>query len=280
MAPTFTVRKSVDRGHANLGWLDTHHTFSFANYYDPKFDGFGSLRVLNEDKVKPGKGFGAHPHQAYEIFSYVVDGQLEHKDSAGHHEIVGRGNIQFTTAGTGIAHSEYNASQTDPVHFLQIWNLPSNTRLRPGYATGNFPDSCKKNQFATLIAPENKRDAVQPTHPDASKPIAIHSDFWMSAALLDPGIEIVYRTPELGQSAAIDQSEHSPRRLYLHLVQNNPRAKLTVSVPGSTDSSSAGETTLSHGDGMFVNGFDVQSGGLVVRNDGQGVAEVVLMDLA
>ncbi|KAJ3330904.1 hypothetical protein HDU93_010033 [Gonapodya sp. JEL0774] len=277
MAPTFTVRKSADRGHANLGWLDTYHTFSFADYHDPKFDGFGTLRVLNEDKVKPGKGFGAHPHRAYEIFSYVVDGQLEHKGSAGHHEIVGRGSIQFTTAGTGIAHSEYNASKTDPVHFLQIWNLPANTRLRPGYSTGTYPDSCKKNNFATLIAPEDKRDSLKPTHPDASAPIAIHSDFWMSAALVDPGKEVVYRTPDVGQVVAPDSS---PRRLYLHLVQNNPGAKLTISIPNSTGSSDAGEATLSHGDGLFVTGFDSQSGSLVVRNDGEGAAELVLMDLA
>ncbi|KXS10391.1 Pirin-domain-containing protein [Gonapodya prolifera JEL478] len=269
MAPTFTVRKSNDRGYANLGWLDTHHTFSFANYYDPKFDGFGSLRVLNEDRVEPGKGFGTHPHREYEIFSYVVSGDLEHKDSTGNHEVIHRGDVQFTTAGTGIAHSEYNGSKTKPVHFLQIWNMPYNRRLPPGYATGHFPDTTKQNRFATLIAPAEKRDHVDPGHADAEKPIAIHSDFWMSAALVDEGKTATYRTPKVVEGES--ETDHAaPRKLYLHVVQNNAKAKVTVKSQGA-------EATLTHGDGMFVTGFHDE---LVVANEASGVAEVVLIDLA
>ncbi|KXS21045.1 Pirin-domain-containing protein [Gonapodya prolifera JEL478] len=275
MAPTFKVRKSEDRGYANLGWLRTHHTFSFGDYEDPAFDGFGTLRVLNEDVVEPGKGFGTHRHREYEIFSYVVSGALEHKDSKGNHEIIRRGDVQFTTAGSGLAHSEFNASTTEPVHFLQVWNLPSNTQLPPGYETGHYPDSSKKNRFATLVAPAKKRDRVDPGHPDVGKPVAIHSEFWMSAALLDPGVEVVYKTTHVGEGK---KGQSHPRRLYVHVVQNNPKVKVTVTSNEAADE--APEITLSEGDGVFVEGFDGQGPGLVVRNDGQGVAEVVLMDLS
>ncbi|KAJ3340790.1 hypothetical protein HDU93_006278 [Gonapodya sp. JEL0774] len=273
MAPTFTVRKSADRGHANLGWLDTHHTFSFGDYEDQNFDGFGTLRVLNEDILQPGKGFGTHRHREYEILSYVVYGQLEHKDSAGHRQIIERGDVQFTTAGSGISHSEYNPSTTDPVHFLQIWNLPSNTRLRPGYTTAHFPDSCKRNQFVTLVAPAKKRDAVRPPHSDATKPIAIHSEFWMSATLLEAGKEVFYRTPLVGDPAKV--SAH-PRRVYIHIVQNNPDAKISV-----TSQNPQGATAeLLHGDGMFVKGFSAQVDELILKSEGVGVTEIVVMDLA
>ncbi|RUO96968.1 RmlC-like cupin domain-containing protein, partial [Jimgerdemannia flammicorona] len=121
--PTIVARRSKDRGHANHGWLDSYHTFNFADYYDPKFHGFGSLRVINEDIVKPGFGFGKHPHKVFEIFSYLLSGELEHKDSMGHTEVLKRGDVQFTSAGTGIFHSEHNASKSRdngvPVNFLQ-----------------------------------------------------------------------------------------------------------------------------------------------------------------
>lgn len=142
------VRKSADRGHARpTKWLNSYHTFSFANYYDPAFDGFHTLRVLNEDRVAPSQGFGAHGHDNFEIFSYVVSGTLHHRDSLRNNEYLTRGAVQFTSAGTGIRHSEMNGSDSEMVHFLQMWVEPSKEGLKPNYQTKHFSDAEKLNKL-------------------------------------------------------------------------------------------------------------------------------------
>ena len=133
------IRRAKDRGHSQHGWLESYHTFSFADYYDSKFMGFSDLRVINEDRVQPGRGFGTHAHRDMEIISYVLDGQLQHRDSLGTGSIIRPGEVQRMTAGTGITHSEFNPSAAEVLHFLQIWIVPARTGLAPSYEQKVFP---------------------------------------------------------------------------------------------------------------------------------------------
>lgn len=149
-----TIRKSNERGHADHGWLNSYHTFSFAGYFDRKHMGFRSLRVINEDRVSPGAGFGAHGHDNMEIISYVLSGALAHKDSMGHAETLRAGELQRITAGTGIMHSEYNGSDKEPVHFLQIWLRPGQSGLTPSYEQVAIPEEQKLGKFVLAAAPE------------------------------------------------------------------------------------------------------------------------------
>jgi quercetin 2,3-dioxygenase len=161
-----TVRKSNARGHADHGWLDTYHTFSFADYYDPKHMGFRSLRVINQDVIAPGVGFPTHPHSDMEIFSYILYGALEHKDSMGNGRVLRPGQIQLMSAGSGVTHSEFNPSKAEPASLLQIWIRPSQRGLKPSY-TEWHPDPAQEKESKVLVISPDGRDGSATIHQDA-----------------------------------------------------------------------------------------------------------------
>jgi redox-sensitive bicupin YhaK (pirin superfamily) len=156
----FTLRRAEERGLADHGWLESHHTFSFADYYDTKHMGFRALRVINEDRVQPGRGFGAHSHRDMEIISYVLEGALEHKDSLGTGSVITPGDVQRMSAGTGVTHSEYNASKTERVHFLQIWLMPSRRGLEPSYEQKAFSNAEKEGRLRLIVSPDGRDGSV------------------------------------------------------------------------------------------------------------------------
>lgn len=170
------IRKSRDRGAGRHGWLTSHHTFSFASYYDPRHMGFRSLRVINEDTVAPGQGFGAHRHEDMEIVSIVMEGALAHRDSTGGEGVLRRGEVQRMSAGTGVVHSEYNGSDAEPVHFFQIWILPERDGITPGYEQKLFPLEERQGRLKLLVAPDAEGGALK-----------IHQDARIYSAILDPG---------------------------------------------------------------------------------------------
>jgi redox-sensitive bicupin YhaK (pirin superfamily) len=194
------LRKGRDRGFADHGWLKSFHTFSFADYYDPRHMGFGALRVINEDRVAPGQGFGSHPHRDMEIISYVLEGGLQHRDSMGNGSVITPGDVQRMSAGTGVFHSEFNPSQSDGVHFLQIWIEPGQRGIAPSYEQKHFAAADKRGRLRLVASPDGREGSV-----------TIHQDARVYAALVD-GDESVDHAIEKGRLA------------YLHVA----RGKATV----------------------------------------------------
>jgi hypothetical protein len=172
------IRRANERGHADHGWLDSYHTFSFADYYDPRHMGYRTLRVINEDRVAGGQGFDTHPHRDFEIISYIVSGALRHQDSMGHKAVMRAGEVQRISAGTGIAHSEFNDSPAEPVHFLQIWLLPSRNGLTPNYAQQSFSDT-PPSGLTLACSSDGRAGSIQ-----------INQDVDLFIGRLDPGEKV------------------------------------------------------------------------------------------
>ena len=192
---TTQIRRGNERGHAQHGWLDSFHSFSFADYHDPEHMGFGPLRVINEDRVQPGMGFGTHGHRDMEIISYVLSGGLAHQDSMGNGSVIRPGDVQRMSAGTGVRHSEFNASRDEPVHFLQIWIEPAQRGIAPGYEEKRFDAESKRGRLRLIASPDG-----------ADGSVTIHQDARLYAALLD-GAE------------SVDFEQRAGRRTYVHVVR-------------------------------------------------------------
>jgi redox-sensitive bicupin YhaK (pirin superfamily) len=212
-----SIRKSEERGHADHGWLDSHHTFSFANYHDPKHMGFRSLRVINEDRVAPGRGFGSHGPRDMEILSYVLEGSLAHKDNMGHEEVLGPNEIQRMSAGTGVMHSEFNPSSTDPVHFFQIWLEPASTGTPSSYEQIRFDPQEKQGKLKLLAAPDGGA-GVATINQDArvfvaelaqgqeiGYPLGSKRHAWLH--VVRGGVTLNGTTLHAGDAAAVDREE-------------------------------------------------------------------------
>ena len=261
----FEVRRSSDRGNADHGWLKTFHTFSFADYYSPKFQSYGPLRVINEDRVAPTTGFPTHRHREFEIFSYILNGELTHRDSMNNVETLTRGDVQYTSAGTGIAHSEYNDNHTKEVHFLQIWVKPGISGLKPNYYTRHHASESKRDILVPIIAPiETFPTDATFAKEGKNEPIPIHQDMRFFASILSPGKSVGYTFRGEGS-----------RLGYVHLAQMsgyNP-AKTTAGAKLLV-----GDKEIREGDGVFVNGGK-PGDSIEFQNVGDIDAEFVWFDM-
>ncbi len=228
------VRRAQDRGHANHGWLDSHHTFSFADYYDPREMGYGALRVINEDRVTPGKGFGTHPHRDMEIISYVLEGALAHKDSMGTGSVIRPGDVQRMSAGTGVLHSEFNPSPQEPVHFLQIWIEPSERGIAPSYEQKSFSSDQKQGRLRLIASPDAAEGSVK-----------IHQDARVYAVVLDGKDAVSYSLPQ-------------GRKAYVHVARGSVQLNGSDLSPGDgAKISSEQQLRLSGGKDAEVLLFDL-----------------------
>ena len=186
-----SVRPATERGHFDHGWLDTWHSFSFSDYYDPAHMGYSALRVINEDRVAPGGGFATHGHKDMEIMTYILSGALEHKDSMGNGSVIRPGDVQRMSAGTGVRHSEYNPSPDQPVHLLQIWLLPNRLGVAPGYAQRHFPEETRRGRLCLLMSPDGRNGSIDS-----------HQDALVYSTLLEDG-EVVGLDLERGRRAYV-----------------------------------------------------------------------------
>lgn len=249
-----TKRPWAARGHADHDWLYTYHTFSFASYFDPRHESWGPLRVINEDRVKAGTGFGTHSHAEFLIFSYIVNGTLEHKDSMGNLENLKRGEVQFTSAGTGIRHSEYNRNRDDEVHFLQIWAKPNKRGLKPHYETKKFTDEEKTDKLVRIMEYTDRLG-------DSKTSIGLQADLSMDASILSPGKSVTHEFVAEG-----------PRKLFAQLIMSKraqPKeggAKIKI-----------GDTVLGEGDGAYIEGAG--PGKIEIESVGDKPAEFLLFDM-
>lgn len=206
------VRKSADRGHFNHGWLDSYHSFSFAEYYDPAYMGYSALRVINEDVIAPAQGFGMHPHRNMEIVTYMLRGALRHVDSMGNGSVIRAGDVQRMTAGTGVRHSEFNASSDEAAHLLQIWLLPEANGIAPSYEEKHFSAASKVNQWR-LIASRDARDGA----------LLVHQDMALYATLLSAGHQLDY-LPRAGRSLYVQVAGGSVALNGVNLAQGDAAA--------------------------------------------------------
>jgi len=229
-----TIRKGTDRGHAAHGWLDTYHTFSFGDYYDPREMGFGALRVINEDRVEPGQGFGTHGHRDMEIITYILEGALEHRDSMGNSSVIRPGQVQRMSAGTGVRHSEFNPSRTEAVHLLQIWIEPSVKGVRPSYEERQFPPEAKRGRLRLIASPDGRDGSV-----------VIQQDACVYAALLDGAERLAHRLAP-------------GRRAYVHVVRGSLELNgITLQHGDGAKIADLAEVTLSGGKNAEVLLFDL-----------------------
>lgn len=188
----FVLHKENSRGHANHGWLDAHHTFSFAGYYNPERVNFGALRVLNDDRIDGGMGFGTHPHDNMEIITIPLEGALAHKDSLGTSAVIQHGDIQVMSAGTGVQHSEFNANESEPVKLLQIWLFPNQKNVTPRYGQITLDVAERHNNFQQILSPDANDQGVW-----------IHQDAWFSLGKFDAGFEATYQVKKAGNGVYI-----------------------------------------------------------------------------
>ncbi|KAG2011411.1 hypothetical protein CC2G_011533 [Coprinopsis cinerea AmutBmut pab1-1] len=259
----FVPRRSEERGHADHGWLKAFHTFSFAGYQDRSHQQYGPLRVINEDRIAPRKGFGNHGHEEFEIFSYIVSGQLEHKDSMGNTEILKRGDIQMTSTGTGITHSEKTYGSKS-VHLLQIWAIPSQSRLQPKYYTRHFSDDDKRDKWARVVAPIWS-EGVKSSERNEDGPTPINSQLTLYATILSPGSNL--------------KRHLEGRKAYVHVIQTSgSREGEGAGATVQLDDAFGGQLDLGEGDGAYVK-VNTQGAVLTVRNTGDRPAEVLVFDM-
>jgi quercetin 2,3-dioxygenase len=222
------IRKAAERGVANFGWLDSRHTFSFGHYHDPQQVGFSDLLVINDDRVEPGQGFGRHPHRDMEIFSYVLEGALEHKDSMGTGSVIRPGDVQMMSAGTGITHSEFNHSQEELVHFLQIWIVPDRLRVEPRYQQKNFAAAEKRGRLRLIISPDGEQGSL-----------GVYQDARVHAGLFDGAERAEFDLP-------------SGRYAYVHVARG------TLQVNGAAMAAGDGARVRSGGTLAFDGGKDAE----------------------